>query len=267
MESPNVPEKNALKKLFRPLFSRRKKSETSANSIQTLKESTTLESGLGAKIISNGTLPARPKPVATHSEPGLSLSTATKILTQHDPVQTENTPASPKSDCVFEPKTTSPAEAVSVSSSHDRVKTPSSPSPRSFWERAEIRLKSEEEDLMENYQRIMDRNAGVEDTALPPQKKMMEIIERGYAIVKNKEWKIRIPFRKDQVSLTLARDKIIGLILGLRDVLNTVASLDPVHAGIPIAAVCILLSVSLIRCPWLRELAKPGRSRIQQTPN
>ena len=57
--------------------------------------------------------------------------------------------------------------------------------------------------------------------------------------LKKKEWNIGTINFRDQVN------RILKIIQFARDFGNAAASLDPVHAGLPFAAVCIILPLCL----------------------
>ena len=114
---------------------------------------------------------------------------------------------------------------------------------RPLWDRAYDRLRNEKQDVVDEYERILVKTAGVQNN-LPLNETMKAVVNNRVAVITSRQWKIRIPFRKDKMLVTEILDKIVGVVLKFKEIGSTVASLDPVHAGIPFAAICFMLPVS-----------------------
>lgn len=136
----------------------------------------------------------------------------------------------------------------SKSSTHNSLTTPLSTGPdtkdvRPLWDRAYARLRDQKPEVVKEYERILASTADVRKD-LPLNETMRKVVDNRLGVMTSRQWKIRIPFRKDQMLVTEVVDKVVGLVLKFKDIGNTVASLDPVHAGIPFAAICFILPVS-----------------------
>jgi hypothetical protein len=73
---------------------------------------------------------------------------------------------------------------------------------------------------------------------------MSTVIEKELCIVTSRQWKVRIPWRREPVFVRNVVDKIVSVILKFKEVGTVAASTDPIHAGLPFAAICVLLPVS-----------------------
>lgn len=76
---------------------------------------------------------------------------------------------------------------------------------------------------------------------------MSALVEKKLAIMNDKQWRIKVCGRS--VVMREQVDKIVKIVLVAKDFISTAASLDPVHAGLPWAGVCILLPVSYVKFP------------------
>ena len=104
-------------------------------------------------------------------------------------------------------------------------------------------MRNEKRDVVDEYERILVRTAGIQNN-LSLNETMRAVVDDRVAVITSRQWKIRIPFRKDKVPVTKILDKIVGVVLKFKEIGSTIASLDPVHAGIPFAAICFMLPVS-----------------------
>ena len=114
---------------------------------------------------------------------------------------------------------------------------------KGLWDKAYSRLKSEKKELIETYEGILAKNAAIpEDLSL--KEKMTAVIDTELCIVTNRQWKIRIPWRQEPVVVRSLVDKIVKVVLKLKDVGSAAAAIDPIHVGLPFAGICVLLPVS-----------------------
>ena len=118
-----------------------------------------------------------------------------------------------------------------------------------LWDRTYARLRDVKPKVMEEYERILTKTAGI-PKGLPLNETMRAVFDNRVGAITSRQWKIRILFRKDQMLATELVDKVVGVVLKFHSIGNTVASLVPVHAGILFADICFLLPVSdlLVLC-------------------
>jgi hypothetical protein len=72
---------------------------------------------------------------------------------------------------------------------------------------------------------------------------MSSIIDRELLKINNKQWKIRIFPMQNAVAVRNLVDKIVHVFEKVKDLGSVAASIDPVHAAIPFAGICILVPV------------------------
>lgn len=109
-----------------------------------------------------------------------------------------------------------------------------------LWKEAYERLRRQEPDLMKNFQVIMQSETGTVDFCRTVHE---TIINRKVAVFNSDKWKFRLGNRPIHVRESV--NKIVKIISSIiKDFVGPIANIEPVHAGLPLAAVCLLLSVS-----------------------
>jgi hypothetical protein len=110
-----------------------------------------------------------------------------------------------------------------------------------LWQRAWEELKRENEKLVKRYTDILDGYSKLSANSTL-QQKLRAIIEERQQEISKREWKI--PIGKKPKRIRDLVEKILKPIIALKYLGTTVASLDPIHAGLPWAGICVLLPVS-----------------------
>jgi hypothetical protein len=123
---------------------------------------------------------------------------------------------------------------------------------KDLWEKAYFRLRTEKKGLVETYEAVLVKNKDISD-GLPLTKKMSTVITQELRILTNRQWKIRIPLLHEPVVVRNVVDKIVNVVLMGKDLASVAASLDPIHAGLPFAGICVLLPVSDLHLQLLRQ--------------
>ena len=72
---------------------------------------------------------------------------------------------------------------------------------------------------------------------------MSDLIAKKLAIMERKQWRIKT-LGSQPVLVREQVDRIINIVLVARDFGSTLVNIDPVHAGLPWAGVCMLLPVN-----------------------
>ena len=121
---------------------------------------------------------------------------------------------------------------------------------RPLWDRAYARLRDQKPEIIEAYERILANTADVKPD-VPLHERMRAVIDTKIRVMTSRHWKLRIPFRKDQVLVTQILDKVVGVVLRFKSAGSVAANADPVHVGIPFAAICLLLPVNYLLLPLL----------------
>lgn len=78
---------------------------------------------------------------------------------------------------------------------------------------------------------------------------MSAVIDKELFIITNRQWKIRILPQHNPVVVRELIDKIVNVFQKVKDLGSVAASIDPVHAGIPFAGICVLVPVSDLQVP------------------
>jgi hypothetical protein len=74
------------------------------------------------------------------------------------------------------------------------------------------------------------------------QKQMAALVEAKLTAMSDRQW--RFNFGNNTIQVRDQVDRIVKLVMVAKDFASTAAALDPVHAGLPWAGVCMLLPVS-----------------------
>ena len=109
-----------------------------------------------------------------------------------------------------------------------------------LWQLAYIKFSEKDPDLVRKYERMLSKDTespGNEDL----QTKMSIILSRKLNQMASRQWSIKWKGKslhvRDQV------DRIVKSVQIAKDFGSAAAGLDPIHAGLPWAGVCILLQV------------------------
>ncbi|KAF7941076.1 hypothetical protein EAE99_000713 [Botrytis elliptica] len=116
--------------------------------------------------------------------------------------------------------------------------TPTSKSGETLWSRAYTSLLKNSPDLMETYEALLlDTNP----TTLDKQEQMKTMVHKKQEILESKQWTVKISGKslkvKDQVK------RIMEAFKKVKEFGAALASIDPIHAGLPWAGVSFLLSL------------------------
>ena len=79
------------------------------------------------------------------------------------------------------------------------------------------------------------------------EKQMSALVNKKLAFMNEKQWRIKVCGRSVEVREQV--DRIVKIVLVAKDFVSSVASMDPIHAGLPWAGVCLLLPVSDLSRP------------------
>jgi hypothetical protein len=73
---------------------------------------------------------------------------------------------------------------------------------------------------------------------------LLHITQQGQQELESKRWKISAGSRK--IVLRDQFDRLVKAITLFKDVGNAAGSIDPLHAGLPLAGFCVLMQVGLL---------------------
>lgn len=85
-----------------------------------------------------------------------------------------------------------------------------------------------------------------EDTA-KREKQMSALVAKKLEVMNEKKWRFDIGGKSVEVRDQV--DRIVKIVLVAKDFISSAATIDPVHAGLPWAGVCMLLPVGYLKMP------------------
>jgi hypothetical protein len=83
-----------------------------------------------------------------------------------------------------------------------------------------------------------------EDTS-KREKRVSALVDKKLAAMNKEQWRFKIGDKSVEVREQV--DRIVKVVLVAKDFISSVASIDPIHAGLPWAGVCMLLPVRNLR--------------------
>ena len=75
-----------------------------------------------------------------------------------------------------------------------------------------------------------------------PKEQMSAVVDKKIKYFTSQQWKLTIMGKDFKIRAKI--EEIVKIITAVKDFGSQVASLDPVHAGLPWAGVCVLITVS-----------------------
>ncbi|KAJ6079217.1 hypothetical protein N7467_008970 [Penicillium canescens] len=126
-----------------------------------------------------------------------------------------------------------------------------------LWDQAFENLRHGHRKLPESYARVL-RGIETPESACRDQQ-MLAIINQRLEQMKSRQWKIKLAGTNFRIREQI--DRIVRVVSVIRDLGNSGAALDPVHAGLAWAGVCVLLSV-IVNQSEAREAATAGIEKI-----
>ena len=80
------------------------------------------------------------------------------------------------------------------------------------------------------------------EPSLKREKQMSVLVAKKLEIMNQEQWRFHVGNKTVEVRQQVNR--IVKVVLVAKDFISSVASMDPIHAGLPWAGVCMLLPVS-----------------------
>lgn len=115
-----------------------------------------------------------------------------------------------------------------------------------LWMEAYRRLQQRDKQLVEDFEHILQLESSTYQTTdiapKPIPTLMQEAVSRRVDMWNERRWRFRLGNK--QIHLRKKVDEVIKNVLKTKDILLAVGQIDPVHIGLPLAGVCLLLSVS-----------------------
>jgi hypothetical protein len=118
-----------------------------------------------------------------------------------------------------------------------------------YWMEAYIKLREKERSLVEHFETIVQSDhkefGGTNGSREDIPKLMEAVVSRRLNLWQKERWRFRLGNK--QIHLSKQIDGVIKNALKTKEFLFAVGQVDPVHVGLPLAGVCLLLSVSLYK--------------------
>lgn len=83
------------------------------------------------------------------------------------------------------------------------------------------------------------------------EKQMSALVAKKLETMKQEQWKLQIGGKSIEVRQQV--DRIVKVVLVGKEFITSAASMDPIHAGLPWAGVCMLLPVRIVIPPELLQ--------------
>lgn len=117
----------------------------------------------------------------------------------------------------------------------------------SIWSLAHKKLRETQPELLTAFETILQ-----DDCPIPPgasgQERMSIAVETKKSAMIEKQWMIKFMNQKIKVREQIHR--IVKVVQTAQALGSAVAGLDPVHAGLPWAGVCVILTVCVLSCGY-----------------
>ena len=111
-------------------------------------------------------------------------------------------------------------------------------------------MRGEQKDLVNDFEKILlsepesDLSTSLDGTEPVQREKLMSsFVAKKLTAMNDKKWKIHVAGSSIEVREQV--DRLLKTILVAKDFISSAASFDPIHAGLPWAGVCMLLSVGI----------------------
>lgn len=127
-----------------------------------------------------------------------------------------------------------PAQGAAITATKDATLRPD------LWQLAYMKLSQKDPNLIQKYERMLLKDlegSGKEDL----QTRVSSILSRNLNKMTSRQWSIKWKGKPRQVRDQV--DRIVKVVQIAKDFGSAAAGLDPIHAGLPWAGVCILLQV------------------------
>lgn len=148
---------------------------------------------------------------------------------------------------------------------HGRPAERKSLTDESLWHEAYVELRERNHDLVSAFEKILGSSSTSGALALSPENveryapteaQLSQLVDEKLTYMNERQW--RISLGKQSIEVRTQVDRILKIITVAKDFGSSLASLDPIHAGLPWAGVCVLLPVGSPREAHFRILT-PSR--------
>jgi N-terminal domain of NWD NACHT-NTPase len=113
-------------------------------------------------------------------------------------------------------------------------------------------LRNEKGNIVEAFEELLISEPESESTASlddedtsEREKRMSALVDKKLAAMNKEQWRFKVGDKSVEVREQV--DRIVKVVLVAKDFISSVASIDPIHTGLPWAGVCMLLPVRNLR--------------------
>jgi hypothetical protein len=124
----------------------------------------------------------------------------------------------------------------------DGISSDANASKKDYWQLAVDQLQEEDSSVAEQITGVQRAAASAGNADFAAQ--LLHIAQQGRQELELKRWKIITGSR--EIVLRDQFDRLVKAVTLFKDVGNAAASLDPLHAGLPLAGFCVLMQVGLV---------------------
>ena len=153
---------------------------------------------------------------------------------------------------------------ITTSSPHSRPdhgnsssKTGIASTKRDYWAEAAEKLQRTKPEVFQKLALAIHENSKTSETL---EERIQQVLTESITAITDRQWRIKWGSRLN-VSLRGVVDNVVKALIKFKDVGSAAASLDPVHAGLPWAAICVLLPLAL-NLSSQEQAAKSGLDKV-----
>lgn len=136
-----------------------------------------------------------------------------------------------------------PSNEQNASSDTTSDSTACNPTTKNLWDEAYIELRSSQIALVDRFEQILLSESSGDDGATSRREQLSRTIENKLALMEQDKWVINFAGKSLEVRKQVER--LVKVVQIMRDSVTVIANIEPVHLGIPVAAIRLLTPVSL----------------------
>ena len=180
-------------------------------------------------------LPKRPNPRASADKSSSTPSTPNLSATGSQPLPSSTTNASGAASAIT-------PQNVQHSTSHDETSLSARAAKKDYWQLAVDQLQEEDSAVADQIAGVQQAAAAAANADFAAQ--LLHTTQQGQQELESKRWKISTASR--EIVLRDQFDRLVKAVTLFKDVGNAAGSIDPLHAGLPLAGFCVLMQVRTV---------------------
>ena len=111
-----------------------------------------------------------------------------------------------------------------------------------LWSKAYIEIRNSDNALVDRFEKILSSENPGDTGVAPSEEQLSRIIETKLTLMEQNKWVVNVAGKSVEVRKQVER--IVKVVRIAKDSLSVVANIEPVHLGVPVAALCLLTPVS-----------------------